>query len=604
MQMAVDSAEPFRTVADSHVQCDEVGDFNFSAYERAYDELGGFNFDLGDRRDACSKAREASISAIYGVEAFFELSDAAKSFCDAGYGSLCEAEGEALSVSEESDDPTIGWVSPRISFSQDLSMVELEASRSNRTFPEKRKWQGGAENGELSDGCSSEFEFLSNGVAYEGVVHQAKEIMLSADELFSDGKLLPMLAQETASPGRDLNMQESKLRPQTLESSGNEVRTHSYKLTSQDWRGDEPNPGEAHQKLMARHLSFDLPRPNSSSIMCGLAPVSVSVSVDNSPCSSPPRSSAPPSNATSATPPAPHKASSKYSSKIKEFFKPKKMSTSINPQLTRDNSITSTSTCRIPIPPRSFWPFSRSNSAGESKTATSPLPTLPPRSNSAGESNTSRVSTALTKSNEAGILESDKNACISHGQDTMVSASEDASHSPNPHMDGGSSAKDCIDVGSSRQCTETLKQANGEDECAPNTSQERQTSRIPRSKGKASGSPGRATRRRYMYTSANFLRGSPGRRGGMNSLVKVNAGRIVLKNLERCSADRKLCRETSGKRAVAYPVALRVSPVINVAVYRGKVPSSGMFGLRSLFSSKKEKAERKDAAINNWRAGA
>ncbi|KAI5081035.1 hypothetical protein GOP47_0004218 [Adiantum capillus-veneris] len=594
-----DPAELNREVDHPHFRSSDVGDFNFSACEG---ELGSFHFDMGHHTDAIGNAADTSTLASHGVEAFFELSDAAKAFCVADYKSLDKDDAHAFP--EVDDELLMGWVSPRISFSQDLPMEDPAAPHTSRAFPEKRKRQG-EETGELNDVYSSEFEFLSNGAINDGAneVRQTKEMMLSADELFSDGKLLPMQVQEIASPIGDLDLQGSKLswlhERQRGESRGNEASVHSIKLTL---HVDERNASEVNERLMSRHLSLDLPRPNSSSTSCGLV-VLASVSVDNSPCSSPPRSSAPP-NACTATPsasPALQKAGSKYTSKFKDFFKPKRVSSSISPQLTRDNSTTSISTCRIPIPPRSFWPFSRSNSAGESKTA---LPSLPPRSNSAGDRNTSRI--VAKKSNNTRILELNRTSCISNGQAAaMVPASEDEFHiSANNYMDVNST-RNCIDIGSSSNCTEAAKKANAEEDCAASSSsQQTPTSNGRSRKGKASGSPGRAARKRYMYTTANFLRGSPGRRGGLNSAVKTNTSRIVLKNLERCSADRKLCRETSGRRAVAYPVALRVSPVINVAVYRGKVPSSGMFGLRRLFSSKKDKAKEKDAAVNNWRAGA
>eukprot|EP00250_Pteridium_aquilinum_P006816 c16655_g1_i1 orf=43-1749(-) len=566
-----DFAEPFRDVSSAHLDMGasrkpshEVGDDNsdLGARNKAFGELGGFNFDMGDHRVASGDGAEASCAASYGIEAFFELSDAAKSLCEVGHVASCEAD----TICEEGDEPNLGWGSPRISFSQDLTMGESEAPRSSRVYPEKRKWQEEGVNGEPDDGFSADFDFLNNGVMNDGFAQQTKGVMLSADELFSDGKLLPMHTQQTAS---------------SLSASYGDLCTSRSKLTLQESHLSASNSQEAYQKPTARHLSLDLPKPASSSIAYALAPLS-SLSVDSSPCSSPPRT-VPTPPAVSLTTPFPHKASSKSSFRIKDFFKPKRVSSSVNAQLTRDNSITATSTCRIPIPPRSFWPFSRSNSAGESKTTTPPRPTLPPRSNSAGESNTSRVSPACKPSNQAQILKKCNTSSTSHVQDPMVSAREDAVNA-------------CTDVGSLNQSTESSNQADDDGESIQNAASTSQDGRKSNS--------GRTARKKYMYSTANFLRGSPGRRGGMNSLVKVNASRIVLKNLERCSADRKLCRESSGRRAVAYPVAVRVSPVLNVAVYRGKMPSSGMFGLKSLFSSKKEKTKEKEATINNWRVGA
>ncbi|MCO5552615.1 hypothetical protein L7F22_006129 [Adiantum nelumboides] len=468
-----DLTELNREVGHAHFRSSEVGGFHFSACES---KVGSFHFEVGHHIDALGNPTETSISASHGVEAFFELSDAAKAFCEADLNTIDETCRDVHAFCEEGDELIMGWVSPRISFSQDLAMEETTAQNTSRAFPEKRKREGGEENGELNDGYSSEFEFLSNGVSDDGVVCQSKAMMLPADELFSDGKLLPMHVQEVAFANGDLGMQGSKLLSvcgrQMEESRGNEPRIYSGKLTL---HAEGRNAAEARERVMARNLSLDLPRTNSSSTNCGLAPL-VSLSVDNSPCSSLPRSLTPPSNAcieTSSASPALQKTGSKYTFKIKDFFKPNRVSSPSSPQLTRDNSTTSISTCRIPIPPRAFWPFSRSNSAGESKTA---LPSLPPRSNSAGERNASREIT--TKFNEARILELNKNSCIPHRQDygaaAMAPANEDESQNIATYEMHVNSARDYIDVGSSSSSTEILKKTGAEEECAPSRSSQKQ----------------------------------------------------------------------------------------------------------------------------------
>lgn len=600
----------------------EVGDptFDVAVCRKASGEVGSFKFDMGDRSEALT---DCTFAASYGVEAFFKLSDAAKACCEMDYGAFGNAGGVAEAFCEEDDASGLDWVSPRLSFSQDLTLelpCNAEALMSGRSSAEKRKWQEG-DCRELDDGCSSEFEFSRDDVVCGSVPTQTRDIMLSADELFLDGKLLPMHTQHTAPSSSascgEISMHRTKLTLQEchvrganlpkfnqepadekflashiqLEASCASVQISESKLTSYELSCSDL-PGD-YQKPMARHLSLERPMPILSANVCELAPL-VSLSVNSSPCSSPTRTAlpanSPPIAATTTS--APHKSNSKYAFKIKDIFKTRRSGSSVNAQLTRENSTTLGSTCRIPIPPRSFWPFARSNSAGESKTTTPFPPTLTPRSNSAGESNTSRVvSPACKSSSEAQFLDQRDTLGSSRAQDLITSRCEDVENL----------ASALVERGSLNQMEEGSKQANAKEESVPND-----TSSIPEdgkrsttiNKGRLSGSPGRASRKRHLYTSSNFLRGSPGRRGGMNA--KANTSRIVLRNLERCSADRKFSRESFGRRtAAAYPV-LRVSPVLNVAVYRGKMPAAGMFGLRRLFSSKKEKA----SSVSNWRVDA
>lgn len=98
-------------------------------------------------------------------------------------------------------------------------------------------------------------------------------------------------------------------------------------------------------------------------------------------------------------------------------------------------------------------------------------------------------------------------------------------------------------------------------------------------------------------------KGSPGKRKGVSgsSGVKANGGKIVLRNLERCSAEKKLGRDgwRGLNRRGSFPVGARVSPVLNVAVCRGpNTPKIGLFGFNTSLFSKKEKPA--EAAVN-WR---
>ena len=90
------------------------------------------------------------------------------------------------------------------------------------------------------------------------------------------------------------------------------------------------------------------------------------------------------------------------------------------------------------------------------------------------------------------------------------------------------------------------------------------------------------------------------------SVYSVNPpSKIVLKNLERCSAEKKVGWKQLNRRG-SFPVATRVSPVLNVAIYRGgKNPANnnpnGFFG--SLFNNPKKDLKPKEGALN-WRKGA
>ncbi|KAH7289091.1 hypothetical protein KP509_31G057000 [Ceratopteris richardii] len=583
----------------------EAEEFNFCAFQGSHGNFDAFNFSVGGdvRTDAYADVSGAtSVSA--GIQAFFQLSDISKATHSAKYGASDDYE-QMFRV--EGDDLDQGWTSPRISFSQDLAFEELKKSESSGVAsPDKRRWQGGADEEDLH---SSEFEFLSSGgVAYNGFPHRKDDPMMSAEELFSDGKILPMNAQEMIQSSNDnLKLTRSGLTDShstegISEPRYGEVTECSSKFSSSDADRSDPCINLKQKDVVT---SIDIPRPKPPS-SCEVAHP-LDVGADISPSSSPPRSSNSPANElndVTSMSCAPHRANSKYSFKIKELFKHKRSNSSINPHLTRDNSSAATPTCRIPIASRSFWPFLRSNSAGESKTTTPPVPTLPPRSNSAGDGNTSRTT---QKPDQGALLNVDKDAGIldSNARDNVEPATEIL-----PITQAQADAdlpSNCAAMESTSGCAEHLKQVSDEEEESALSINSRRI-HLSKGKGRLSGSPGRSARRRYIYTASNFLRGSPGRRGGMGSLAKVNASRIMLRNLERCSAERRLFRESSARRAISYPVSVRVSPVLNVAVYRGgKVPSAGIFGLRGFFSSNKKQQQpqqQQQQQLNNWRSDA
>lgn len=540
---------------------------------------------------------------------------------------------------ECSNNSRLCWMSPRVSFSQDLPMPD----NSIRLSPEKRKWQHTS-----TDDSSSEFEFRMCSNTPDLARHSQQLHhhlgMLSADELFIDGKLRPLhLLPGVVSSADDLCL---------------------------PWKS-APQKDFHSQNIISRHLSIES-STHFSPPHHHLRANPVSRSVGNSRCSSPSRVLPPPQTLPPITPASPK---AKYSVKIKEFFKPKKPLTSSKDgssaaQLTRDNSVTSS--CRLPISPRSFWPFSRSNSAGESKTTTPAVPALPRRSNSTGESKTSStaiVSKSADSAIEGGKASSHSNfekAAISQGKNLHASLSVSDSERkngeadrstcvssttaqnsellnssaakelptpcpapPSPSATPAFSSTDAAPVAVLDQHDFRLEESavSTEGSCSdavyatPNTPDQsshvistfkdaKKVAAMNVTRVRGSGSPCRVPRRRVSSPSVNFARGSPGRRGVVRngSESKGNAGKIMLRNLERCSAEAKLgvgrLRDASNatERRNSYPVAVRVTPVLNVAIYRGKAPKPRLFSLGRLFSSKRDKPM--ETRVNNWRNGA
>ncbi|GLJ10077.1 hypothetical protein SUGI_0121530 [Cryptomeria japonica] len=93
-----------------------------------------------------------------------------------------------------------GWQSPRISFSVDLSQID-------RTSPEKRIRVGPADIIH-----SPEFEFCTVSKFKDGRDIAFGETLMSADELFVDGKILPQISAPKAQPltiARHLSLESS-----------------------------------------------------------------------------------------------------------------------------------------------------------------------------------------------------------------------------------------------------------------------------------------------------------------------------------------------------------------------------------------------------------
>lgn len=460
--------------------------------------------------------------------------------------------------------------------------------------------------------------------------------MLSADELFVEGKLRPLvrglvMGQERWRGEQGLAMEEDADETETRRSGSN----------------FKENP------RCASMVIENSRRQTTRSC----------VSLNNSRCSSPTRATG--AAAPKSSVPAP---SSKHSIRFMDFFKLKKKignkeipskvpsmgkeAPSKVPSMSKENqsickevplsresssSSSSSSSCKSP---RSFWPFSRSNSAGENKSAPSISPS-PRRSNSAGESKTSSSSLLPSGRNvqtpqiQVASPNSDlRKFSANHPQSTpfspLPSSSKPLSRAsprppnnaskkspnksspkaptiaPNTAPDRNCSSLDVCDTIASklnRPSWDFDVDSNPNHQTLPDpASNSSNTVRV-----KVCQSPGRPLRRVPGNPARNFARGSPGRRGVWNSPGRVNGGRGAIRMDGGAKVPKILVRPQGNRenwkgsdRPIPYNTStMRISPVLNVPVYigpslRGSRASSSLskskiFGLGKFFS-KKERA--------------
>lgn len=427
--------------------------------------------------------------------------------------------------------------------------------------------------------------------------------MLSADELFMDGKV--RIAREEFMKKQqedDGLMQEEK-----------------HRMLSSPWR---------------EFRSFNENPRCASMTMAGAreTPLRTCISLTNSRCSSPSRSFSLPST----TPTSPRTASSsKRSSRFKEFFKLKKLHVPSS-EIAHDHiAAVAASSCRLPISPRSFWPFSRSNSAGERKSAPQASPS-PRRSNSAGESKSSSSSQAPPGNNAASrsTIISDKLPTAPHaaqskkglpplpisnskkssgnhnsflitlncGADHAVALSSQSAFSSIPTVSGTLPPNSKLGV---HKCPTSANVAIGS---KPNIRHSNFAGNAQIFEGEhrtrpdylvGCRSPGRPVRKGTSTVAGNFARNSPGRRGVWSSTAGIgNVGRAgTIRNMDRCNNAPNVRLNIGPDRPpIAYTTSVRVTPVLNVPVcmgpsFRGGKSSSKskIFSLGNLFS-KKEKA--------------
>ncbi|MCO5570805.1 hypothetical protein L7F22_024533 [Adiantum nelumboides] len=463
--------------------------------------------------------------------------------CEAGNGS------NRIIVCIESTD----LASPRLSFSRDFAMVDISIGAPNGTlsnstqnnFPrlssEKRKW-------EHQDDYSSDFEFSRNKLGVEGINPTDGGCMLSAGELFRNGKLLPLQYPSSPILYDDLY----------LPSSSSEHFCDQHPVIVPLCKIDKSRP-------YSRHLSFELARPDVAS--CTAPSLQASVQSPRAP------------SHTASLPHSPSSPLAKSSLSFKDMFKVKSNLTADmlpESELARDSSFSSI--CRFPISPKSFWPFLRIGVACEKRTDTMSFACRSILDRIASSSSKSSDSSDDASKSRSRCLPAQGHVDSVNKKDTGFSISStevEVLHAESLNTSPPHAANKLA-----------FSTANLHEDARKSTLQP-----IP-FKSRDFESYSNVCKNRGRVTKS-FARGSPGRRGG-------NANKILLKNLERCSAERRLGRD--GWRGLnnssLYPtVAFRVSPVLNVGVYK-----NGLFGFAHLFSFRKNKKPL-EAAVN-WRKGA
>jgi hypothetical protein len=507
-------------------------------------------------------------------------------------------------VAMEYSDPTftsmLGWQSPRISFCHDIP--------GDRVSPEKRKRE------EIIDNYSTEFEFcMVQNATNPTFLDQG---MISADELFLDGKLLPLHI-----PPQTPLQEMDDATPEDLENT-----THAVSA--------EPEP-EVKAETQSINVVQDVSLENVQS------------SADSG------------SNTIPVSPKSP-----KLSHRWKEIFKLGKLQvvTSKDSECQeikkgeKKESHNHGFSLKQPLSPRSIWPFTRSSSAGDAKAASTSCSLASSRSNSAGDSNYKpKVSSAPCSRSNSGsdskskvrsaisskihmdfITKPVKNSSLSsslsfHTDPTelvdprIAPAQQEAFPCPSTNPAMASTIEEtqkCVDtipklpstcdaIPLHQTAAKSIKKRNGhvvaKEKRSPNKSS---TDGVPGStpmRSKGCASPGRPLRMRS--PSGNYGRGSPvriiGRSAACNgSPARVGSGKFMIKNLERCTANSKNSvksqdsmwpgRQKEGfkmsDKTNSYSTGVRVLnvPVCIGHARVGKASNNRLFNLRGLFS-KKEK---------------
>ncbi|MCO5564385.1 hypothetical protein L7F22_018045 [Adiantum nelumboides] len=550
---------------------------------------------------------------------------------------------EVLSPLEGLDESD--WTSPRISFSQDF---QIPGRCSAKLL--------------FMDSPDEEFSFMFRSSA--SVDLPSDDSMLSADELFFNGKVRSL--QEDANlPVGDGYLDEGNV--------GSERRIEQnprcFSMTIESCRG-EAGAGRAYMSLNnsrcsspSRSMSMPHTTPTSPKSSSYLPSVQASSTLEATSSSILPGRSTSPSQSSvemsssssslmsSALASSTSMSSSKYSSKLKEFFKLKKGNvskdaavpalpfSSTSAEISRESAqVSGSASCRLPS--RSFWPFSRSNSAGESKSTPVVLPP-PRRSNSAGEGKTTS-SSLLPMNGPPSKLCTHRNAPPVASMNVQLKglpSSADTTSSSNafskkglPPLPSSNARKtnsffvparcgrDSVALSSQSISVQACSLSNRNIKCKsdiisseadpslmspcttsactpensmlsderspggdfqPVTADASPLTRKGRSNTTAS--PGRQVRRGVHSNAArNFARGSPRRGGVWNSPSRGSGGRVSIRNLDRGSASSK--GHVRPKDMLSREGAtVRFAPVLNVAVPSSK---SKIFSLGNIFSKR------------------
>ncbi|KAH7289246.1 hypothetical protein KP509_31G066000 [Ceratopteris richardii] len=391
-------------------------------------------------------------------------------------------------------------LSPRISFSRDFALGGLGASSMShsiappRLSSEKRKWAKQNE--------SVEFEFHKHLQFDHGPSTDKRSFMLSADELFQNGKLLPVPYPSRAACYDDLCLPSS-------------LASHADRPTSAMTVFDR-----SESRPKARHLSFELMPSLDESSLSSLSTEVILAAV----------------TCAHSSPSSP---SSKYCKKLKQIFKLKKISTDPlhNGELETDAS----PTCKVPIFPRSLWPFSSNVSFRESKEY-APL----------------NCREACVPPDVTALRSSERNAQAMewHLQEHEASYGQDT-------------GEDQVLSGLS---------------CASSSNES----------GKNHGRGLLKMAKSMTAASRHFNKASVSKRGQTRSSgARMNVtSKMALTDLERFTEKKKKSTDGSklSKYGRPYSAAFKVSPVLNVAMYKGGFTSNrNSFGLSNFFSRRSRK---------------
>lgn len=507
-------------------------------------------------------------------------------------------EDPKVSLSQDHDKPEVAAIAEKLKRDL-LAMEEEEAAEA------KNHEEGG------NDDNFTEFSFEFSSSMSLDLPFEDK--MLSAEELFFNGKLRPLLdglsdtlGQET----KDLHYEGKVQVPNTFVDNCDAVpRRNSdvkreasyYSGADVDFRANLPLVRTSlHESLaLAKHHLRSLhesPRCLSMTIEGSRGhPRRSCVSLNSSRCSSPTRSRTSGTFSLPPTTPTSPKASSstQKSSKFLHLFKLKKHLSSNKEALLLSSDNPKAIGSRLS---RTFWPFSRSNSAGESKSSHGVSP-LPRRSNSAGESKTTSTSLLPNAINNKRNSEAARSGntieslvASSRRHHAILSLTQQVDKKGLPPLSMTSNFQKngaCFVDGATHTCAEVIHTASAIiDE--PNHLAHRKpgsSSILKEFAANSASSGGHVRHASASHPARKTTRGSPARQWSNPNLGSST------RSMQRFGAPPTRVLNVRPKDALSRETAsVRVTPVLNVPACM--TPSkSKLFNLSNLFS-KKEKGAR------------